>query len=65
MFLNKPNYNFKKIVQSFSYSLISQILKFTRASLRLNFVLKNCSLKHYIRSFIWFILTNLELIIFN
>ena len=65
--LNKPNYNFQsfKYFQSFSYSLISQILKFPRPSLRLKIILKNYSLQHQIKSFIWFSLTNLKLILFD
>ena len=57
----------------FSYSLLSKILKFRRSSLRLVFLikivynqfllLKNYRLWHWIRSFVWFIPTNLESII--
>ena len=59
----------------FSYSLLSKILKLRRSSLRLVFLIKivynqfllfkNYSLWHWIRSFMWFILTNLESVIFD
>ena len=48
-----------------SYSMTLQVSKFTSQSLRLKSVLKNYCLKHYKRSSIWFILTNLELILFD
>ena len=50
---------------NFHTHFISEILKLTRLSLRPKFVLKNYTLSHYIGSFIWFVLSNLELIIFD
>ena len=61
--------------QFFSYSLLPKILKLRRSSLRLVFlikivynqflILKNYRLWHWIRSFIWFIPTNLGSVIFD
>ena len=71
----KQKFNCFKKMSSFSYSLFPKILKLRRSSLRLVFLikivynqfllLKNYRLWHWMRSFIWFIPTNLESIIFD
>ena len=74
-FVSKTKFNCFKKMSIFSYSLLPKILKFRRSSLRLVFLikivynqfllLKNYRLWHWIRSFIWFIPTNLESVIFD
>ena len=74
-FVSKTKLNCLKKRAFFSYSLLPKILKFRRSSLRLVFVikivynqfllLKNYRLWHWIRSFVWFIPTNLESVIFD
>ena len=73
--VSKTKFNCFKKMSIFSYSLLPKILKFRRSSLRLVFLikivynqfllLKNYRLWHWIRSFVWFILTNLESVIFD
>ena len=74
-FVSKTKFNCFKKMSIFSYSLLPKILKFRRSSLRLVFLikivynqfllLKNYRLWHWIRSFVWFVPTNLESVIFD
>ena len=74
-FVSKTKFNCFKKMSIFSYSLLPKILKLRRSSLRLVFlikivynqflILKNYRLWHWIRSFIWFIPTNLGSVIFD
>ena len=73
--LSKTKYNWFKKCLFFSDQLLPKILKFRGSSLRLVFLvkivynqfqfLKNYRLWYSIRSFVWFIITNLESIIFD
>ena len=74
-FVSKTKFNCFYKMSIFSYSQLPKILKLWRSSLRLVFLikivcnqfllLKNYRLWHWIRSFIWFIPTNLESVIFD
>ena len=74
-FVSKTKFNRFFKMSSFSYSLLPKILKLRRSSLRLFFLikivynqfllLKNYGLWHWTRSFIWFISTSLESVIFD
>ena len=72
---SRENHAVLKKCSFFSYSLLPKIIKFRRASLRLVFLikivcnqfllLKKYRLWHWIRSFVWFIPTDLESVIFD
>ena len=74
-FVSKTKFNCFYKMSIFSYSQLPKILKLWRSSLRLVFLikivynqfllLKNYRLWHWIRSFVWFIPTNLESVIFD
>ena len=74
-FVSKTKFNRFLKMSIFSYSLLPKILKLRRSSLRLVFLikivynqfllLKNYGLWHWTRSFIWFIPTSLESVIFD
>ena len=74
-FVSKTKFNCFKKMSIFSYSVLQKIIKLRRSSLRLVFLikivynqfllLKNYRLWHWIRSFIGFICTNLESVIFD
>ena len=72
---SRENHAVLKKCPFFSYSLLPKIIKFRRASLRLVFLikivcnqfllLKKYRLWHWIRSFVWFIPTDLKSVIFD